>query len=83
MRAGITTRTYSARPSRGPIVGGRVVGESDAKGAFPKSNPKTPQDVLATVYRHLGVDTSASYLTTTGRPVQVLPSGKPIDELCR
>ncbi len=65
----------------GPIKGGRVVGESDSKGAFPKANPKTPQDVLATVYRHLGVDTEASYLNN-GRPIQVLPSGKPIDELC-
>jgi hypothetical protein len=64
----------------GGIKGGRVVGESDEKAAFPKTNPKTPQDVLATIYRHLGVDTKADYMSN-GRPIPVLPSGKPIDEL--
>ena len=64
------------------MVGGRVVGESDSKGAFPRANPKTPQDVLATLYRHLGVDTEAQYLNATGRPIPVLPSGRPIEELC-
>jgi uncharacterized protein (DUF1501 family) len=72
---------FSAAVAGGPVRGGRVVGESDAKGAFPKTAPKTPQDVLATVYQHLGVDTAAQYLNATGRPVSVLPSGTPIAEL--
>src|SRR5438876_5453704 len=41
---------FSAALAGGPVKGGRIVGASDAKGAFPKSNPKTPQDVLATLY---------------------------------
>ncbi len=72
---------FSAAIAGGPVKGGRVVGESDSKGAFPKANPKSPQDMLATVYRHLGVDTEAQYMNN-GRPISVLPSGKPIDELC-
>ncbi|MBM3982413.1 MAG: DUF1501 domain-containing protein [Planctomycetes bacterium] len=72
---------FSAALAGGAIKGGRVVGSSDSNGAFPKANPKTPQDVLATVYRHLGVDTEAQYMNN-GRPIPVLPSGKPIDELC-
>jgi hypothetical protein len=72
---------FSAVLAGGPVKGGRVVGESDGKGAFPKANPKTPQDVIATVYRHLGVDTEISYPTGSGRPVAVLPFGQPIDEL--
>ncbi len=71
---------FSAAMAGGGIKGGTVVGASDEKGAFPKSNPKTPQDVLATIYRHLGIDTHAEYLNN-GRPVPVLPSGKPIEEL--
>jgi hypothetical protein len=71
---------FSAGLFGGPVKGGRVVGESDSKGAFPKANPKTPQDMLATVYQHLGVDTEAQYLNN-GRPISVLPSGKPIEEL--
>ncbi|MFM7168483.1 MAG: DUF1501 domain-containing protein [Planctomycetaceae bacterium] len=72
---------FCAALAGGGIQGGRVVGESDSKGAFPLSSPKTPQDVLATVYRHLGVDTAASYPDFSGRPVSVLPSGNAIDEL--
>jgi hypothetical protein len=71
---------FSAALAGGPVKGGRVVGESDAKGAFPKTNPKTPQDVLATVYQHLGVDVNAQYMNN-GRPISVLPHGKPIEEL--
>jgi hypothetical protein len=72
---------FSAALAGGGILGGRVVGSSDAKGAEPASNPKTPQDVLATLYRHLGVDTKVSYQDHSGRPHPVLPSGAPIDEL--
>jgi hypothetical protein len=72
---------FSAAMAGGDIQGGRVVGASDAKGAEPKDNPKTPQDVLATLYRHLGVDTTVQYPDLAGRPHPVLPSGNPIDEL--
>jgi hypothetical protein len=72
---------FSAALAGGPVQGGRVVGESDEKGAFPKSNPKTPQDVLATMYQHLGVDVEQQYLNGTGRPIAVLPGGQPIEEL--
>ncbi len=73
---------FSAALAGGSVKGGKIVGESDAKGAFPKTNPKTPQDVLATLYRHLGIDTQAQYLNSAGRPITVLPEGKPIEELC-
>ncbi len=72
---------FSAAMTGGGIQGGRVVGSSDDKGAYPKENPKSPQDVLATLYRHMGVDVTAEYLDRTGRPRPVLPDGKPIEEL--
>jgi hypothetical protein len=72
---------FSAALAGGPVRGGLVVGESDSRGAFPKSNPKTPQDVLATLYRHLGIDITTAYHDNTGRPHPVLPFGRPIDEL--
>ncbi len=72
---------FSAALAGGPVKGGRVVGASDAQGAFPQANPKTPQDVLATVYKHLGVEAAARYANAAGRPITVLPSGKPIEEL--
>lgn len=72
---------FSAALAGGGIQGGRAIGESDAHGAFPRANPKTPQDVLATLYRHLGIDTEKQYINAAGRPISVLPSGSPIDEL--
>ena len=72
---------FSAALAGGPVKGGRVVGSSDAKGALPKENPKTPQDVLATIYNHLGIDTRKHYLDHAGRPMITLPSGSPIREL--
>jgi hypothetical protein len=72
---------FSAALAGGPVRGGLVVGESDSKGAFPKANPKTPQDVLATLYRHLGIDASVSYQDNSGRPHPVLPGGRGIDEI--
>jgi uncharacterized protein (DUF1501 family) len=72
---------FSAAVAGGGIQGGRVIGSSDDKGAEPAANPKTPQDVLATMYRHLGIDTTIQYTDYSGRPHPVLPSGKPIDEL--
>jgi Protein of unknown function (DUF1501) len=72
---------FSAAVAGGGIRGGRVVGSSDSKGAEPASRPKTPQDVLATLYRHLGVNMTTQYSDLAGRPHPVLPSGKPIDEL--
>ncbi len=72
---------FSAGMAGGGIQGGRVVGSSDDKGTVPASNPKTPQDVLATIYRHLGIDTKAQYADLAGRPHPVLSSGEPIAEL--
>ena len=72
---------FSAALAGGGIQGGRVVGASDDKGAYPKDNPKAPQDVLATIYHHLGVDAKAEYLDSAGRPHPALPFGKRIEEL--
>jgi hypothetical protein len=72
---------FSAALAGGGIQGGRVIGESDSRGAFPRANPKTPQDVLATMYRHLGIDVTAQYADNSGRPHPVLPSGRVIEEL--
>src|SRR5438876_282279 len=72
---------FSAALAGGPVKGGRVIGDSDSHGAFPRANPKTPQDVLATIYRHLGVDVTQQYVDNAGRPHAVLPSGRAIEEL--
>ena len=41
----------------------------------------TPSDFQATLYRYLGVPLETEFTDQTGRPVPLLPSGKPIREL--
>lgn len=72
---------FSAALAGGGIQGGRVVGSSDDKGAYPKDDPRDPQDVLATLYHHLGVNIHAEYPDHTGRPRPVLPFGRRLTEL--
>ncbi len=60
---------------------GQVVGSTNAKGEEPKERPLTPNDLWATVYRHLGIDWTQSFLDYSGRPMPILPFGEPISEL--
>jgi len=36
---------------------------------------------MATVYRHLGIDVTQTFLDFSGRPVPILTSGRPISQL--
>jgi hypothetical protein len=60
---------------------GQVIGESSAKGEIPTDRPIAPTDVLATMYRHLGIDPTQHTVTRQGRPIPLLPDGEPIREL--
>jgi hypothetical protein len=68
--------------SGGGMRTGQVVGSTNAKGEHPKDRPLTPNDLWATVYRHLGIDYSnTSFPDHRGRPMPILPFGDPIAEL--
>jgi len=60
---------------------GQVIGSSTAKGEVPKDRPLKPYDVLATMYRHLGIDPHTTFPDHTGRPVPLLHEGGVIGEL--
>ena len=60
---------------------GQVIGASDAKAAYPKERPISPEDLIATVYHVLGVNPETTYPNEAGRPVKALNTGKPIKEL--
>jgi uncharacterized protein (DUF1501 family) len=67
--------------SGGGLRTGQVVGATNSKGEYPAERPYTPKDVLATVYRHLGIDCRQAFVDASGRPVPVLGEGAPIAEL--
>jgi uncharacterized protein (DUF1501 family) len=62
---------------------GQIVGSTNSKGEHPADRPLTPNDLWATVYRHLGIDYNDSFLDYRGRPMPILPFGEPITELLR
>jgi hypothetical protein len=60
---------------------GQVVGESSSKAEVPKSEPITPQDLMATVFHVLGLPRDLHYNDTTGRPTPMIDGGRVISEL--
>ncbi len=64
----------------GGIQGGRVVGQSDAIGAYPIESPVKPENFAATIYHALGIPPSEAWLDATNRPHQIY-YGEPIDGL--
>ncbi|QDU92275.1 DUF1501 domain-containing protein [Lignipirellula cremea] len=60
---------------------GQVVGSTNDKGEHPVDRPLTPNDLWATVYRHLGINHRDAILDYNGRPQHILPFGEPIREL--
>jgi hypothetical protein len=64
----------------GGVRGGTVVGASDKIGAFPASNPQTPENLAATIYQSLGLPETVAWHDEAGRPHQVY-QGEAITEL--
>ena len=65
----------------GGLKMGQVIGESSHDGGLPTDRPIGPSDVLATLYKHLGIDPQQNAVNLQGRPIPLLPDGNVIDEL--
>lgn len=65
----------------GGLRTGQVVGATNARAEHPVERPLKPADVLATVYRVLGIDPDLKFNDHAGRPVPILDEGKPIEEI--
>ena len=74
-------QAYSALLSGGGLKMGQVVGATNSKAEYPTERPYSPQDLLHTVYRHLGIDPQQAFPDLTGRPVRILEEGRGIKEL--
>ena len=60
---------------------GQAIGSTDAQAELPRERPLTPEDVLATMYAHLGIDGEHEFLNEAQRPLKILNGGTPIREL--
>lgn len=71
----------SAVLAGGGIRGGQIIGATDTLGGAPVSRPLGPGDLLASIYRVLGIDHASTVRDRQNRPVPILESGQPITEL--
>jgi hypothetical protein len=66
---------YSALVAGAGVRGGKVVGQSDARGEHPLAHPVTPADIAATVHHAVGITSE------TAQTLGLAVDGKVIDEL--
>ena len=69
---------YSALLAGGGIQPGQAYGESDRFGAYPKSEPVHPYDLICTIHHALGIPPATEYLDTLRRPRRLVDFGGPI-----
>ena len=74
-------RVMSVLMSGGDLKVGQVVGASDSSGGVPVESPYRPENVLALLYRHLGIDPSLTFPDNAGRPRYLLENRDLINEL--
>lgn len=60
---------------------GQAIGETTSDGGRNKSKPYTPANVLATLYRHLGIDPATTIPDFSRRPVHLLDEREIVREL--
>jgi uncharacterized protein (DUF1501 family) len=66
--------------SGGGMPMGRVIGATDSIGARPIDRACDPHDILATIYRFLGIDGDLHIADPSGRPLPI-SRGVPLPEL--
>jgi hypothetical protein len=62
----------SAVLAGGGIAGGCVYGETDLHSAYPRSNPVSPEDLIATIYHALGISPESVIYDREQRPHRVV-----------
>lgn len=60
---------------------GQVIGQTDAHGGRSKGRPCTPSNVLANLYRHLGIDPATTIPDRNQRPMPLLDDRELVHEL--
>jgi uncharacterized protein (DUF1501 family) len=74
--------TFSVLFGGGGMKMGQTIGRSSTRGEKVVDRPFDPQDIAATIYHHLGINSqSVSFPDHAGRPLTLLDRGEPIREL--
>jgi hypothetical protein len=60
---------------------GQAIGSTSARGEYPRDRRYTASQVLATLYRAMGIDPSVTFPNQSGRPMYILDDREPVTEL--
>jgi hypothetical protein len=74
-------RVYSQVLAGAGITRGQIYGASNATAAEPDQNPVSVENLLATVYHQLGINSEDRLLAPGGRPIDIVRDGKVVDGL--
>lgn len=73
---------FSVLMGCGSMKMGQAIGRSNPRGEYPADRPVTPQDVSATVFKHLGINAKKVHFPDTqNRPTALVETGEPVREL--
>lgn len=76
------TYVMSMLMAGGGLKHGQVIGSTDSRGGGPAGSVVRPQDLAATVFRHLDIDQKTHWVNPQGRPIPIVAEGgRPIPEL--
>lgn len=64
----------------GALGKGQVIGSTDAIGARPLGSPIVPQNVMSSIYHHLGIDPATVIQDSSGRPMYLLDDRRPLSD---
>jgi hypothetical protein len=71
----------SALIAGGGLKMGQAIGTTSANGEYPKDRRYTVPQVLATIYRAMGIDPARTFPNGSGRPMYLLDDREPVSEL--
>jgi uncharacterized protein (DUF1501 family) len=74
-------RAMFALMAGGDIRGGQVLGASDDKAQGSLGEGFSPDDLAASVFQNIGIDTITEYASNVGRPITLIRDGSPISSL--
>ena len=64
--------------SGGGMRTGQVIGATNQRGEYPVERRLSPNDLWATMLKHLGINQNHNFIDHQGRPMPLLPYGEPI-----
>jgi hypothetical protein len=68
---------YTALFAGGGVTPGAIYGSSDRIGAYPATDPVSPDDLAATMFWALGIDPATEFYDTLKRPLRIA-TGEPV-----